>query len=138
MIVETLYQAQDSRHDAGFSLFYMGINLGSLAAPLITGLFIQDFGWHIGFSIGNIDMLLSLLIFRLITVPQLTTFNHLQDNNATWNNPVYRNNNAPKTALCFLGITAVVIALVSLGRLCLSPIGLSTIMTKLAPTILHG
>lgn len=37
VIVETLYQAQDSRHDAGFSLFYMGINLGSLNAPLITG-----------------------------------------------------------------------------------------------------
>ncbi|OTG90321.1 peptide MFS transporter [Acinetobacter sp. ANC 3813] len=129
VIVGTLYQAQDSRRDAGFSLFYMGINLGSLAAPLITGLLIKDFGWHIGFGIGGFGMLLSLVIFRLITVPQLTTFNHLQGNDATWNKPVYRNKNAPKAALCFLGITAVMIALVSLGIIQINPFALVKYLT---------
>ncbi len=44
VIVGTLYEAKDSRRDAGFSIFYMGINLGSFVAPLITGFLIKDYG----------------------------------------------------------------------------------------------
>ena len=51
VIVGTLYKANDSRRDAGFSIFYMGINMGSFIAPLITGLLAKDHGWHLGFAL---------------------------------------------------------------------------------------
>lgn len=78
VIVGTLYKAQDSRRDAGFSIFYMGINTGSFIAPLITGLLARDYGWHLGFGIGGIGMLIALLIFRFLAIPQLQTFNELR------------------------------------------------------------
>src|SRR5262245_19356019 len=47
-MVGQLYPAEDRRRDAGFSIFYMGINLGALAAPLVCGTLGQSerFGWH--------------------------------------------------------------------------------------------
>ncbi|MEB3753282.1 peptide MFS transporter [Acinetobacter sp. MD2(2019)] len=71
VIVGTLYQAQDQRRDAGFSIFYMGINLGAFFAPLITGALLKNYGWHIGFGIGGVGMLVSLLIFRGLAMPQV-------------------------------------------------------------------
>ena len=75
VIVGTLYQAQDHRRDAGFSIFYMGINLGAFLAPLVTGLLLQRYGWHVGFGIGGIGMLISLLIFRCLAMPQVRQLN---------------------------------------------------------------
>jgi POT family proton-dependent oligopeptide transporter len=75
VIMGTLYKANDARRDAGFSIFYMGINMGSFIAPLITGLLAKDHGWHLGFGIGGIGMLIALLIFRFMAMPQLQTFN---------------------------------------------------------------
>src|SRR5687767_13372170 len=49
-IVGDLYPEGGSRRDAGFSVFYMGINTGALIAPLITGLLAERVGWHWGFG----------------------------------------------------------------------------------------
>lgn len=54
VMVGTLYKKDDTRRDGGFSLFYMGINMGSFIAPLITGFLVRDYGWHWGFGIGGI------------------------------------------------------------------------------------
>lgn len=48
VMVGTLYKKGDARRDGGFSLFYMGINLGSFIAPLISGWLIKTHGWHWG------------------------------------------------------------------------------------------
>ena len=48
-MVGTLYSRDDTRRDSGFSIFYMGINLGAFIAPLITGWLGQKINWHIGF-----------------------------------------------------------------------------------------
>lgn len=69
VMVGTLYKKGDARRDGGFSLFYMGINMGSFIAPLISGWLIKTHGWHWGFGIGGIGMLVALIIFRVFAVP---------------------------------------------------------------------
>src|SRR2546428_2770197 len=49
-IVGQLYAKDDPRRDAGFSLFYMGINLGALISPIVCGYLGQRIGWHWGFG----------------------------------------------------------------------------------------
>jgi len=52
-LVGTLYTADDPRRDAGFSLFYLGINLGALLGPLLTGWLQSSFGFHVGFCCSS-------------------------------------------------------------------------------------
>ena len=55
-IVGALYKEGDSRRDAGFSVFYMGINLGAFLGPLIAGYLAQRVDWHLGFGCAAIGM----------------------------------------------------------------------------------
>ena len=64
-IVGDLYPAADARRDAGFSIFYMGINLGALIAPLITGVLGERVGWHYGFGAAGVGMVIGLITYRL-------------------------------------------------------------------------
>ncbi len=59
-LVGSLYAEGDERRDAGFSLFYLGINLGALVGPLLTGLAQQEMGFHYGFGLAAIGMALGL------------------------------------------------------------------------------
>ncbi|MEU2204662.1 peptide MFS transporter [Microbacterium oleivorans] len=59
-VVGTLYPADDPRRDAGFSLFYLGINLGAFAGPLLTGLLQSTLGFHWGFGLAALGMALGL------------------------------------------------------------------------------
>ena len=60
-LVGSLYEQGDVRRDAGFSLFYMGINLGALFGPLIAGYLAQKVDWHIGFASAGVGMTLGLV-----------------------------------------------------------------------------
>lgn len=77
-MVGQLYAAGDTRRDAGFSIFYMGINVGAMLAPFVTGFLAQhsafkailaDWGfnpnhsWHWGFAAAGIGMVLGLIVF---------------------------------------------------------------------------
>ena len=53
-------EGEDARRDAGYSIFYMGINLGALLAPLICGFLGQTVGWHVGFGAAGVGMLLGI------------------------------------------------------------------------------
>lgn len=63
--VGELYGADDRRRDAGFTIFYMGINLGALFSPLICGTLGERYGWHYGFSAAAVGMLIGLSVFVL-------------------------------------------------------------------------
>ncbi|MFN0217731.1 MAG: peptide MFS transporter [Hyphomicrobium sp.] len=78
-LVGGLYGRDDDRRDAGFSLFYMGINIGAFIAPLVTGFLAQSAlfkgwlaaagfdpgkSWHWGFAAAGIGMTIAMLIFR--------------------------------------------------------------------------
>ena len=60
-VVGTLYSADDTRRDAGFSLFYLGINLGGFLGPILTGLLQSTLGFHYGFGIAAVGMALGLV-----------------------------------------------------------------------------
>ena len=60
-MVGGLYKEGDIRRDKGFSIFYIGINLGSLLATMIVGLVVAEWGWHAGFGLAGIVMLLGLI-----------------------------------------------------------------------------
>jgi len=77
-MVGSLYKAGDVRRDAGFSIFYMGINLGAFAAPLITGWLAQSdqfkgllrgwgwdpaHSWHWGFAAAGVGMTVGLIVY---------------------------------------------------------------------------
>ena len=60
-VVGTLYSAEDPRRDAGFSLFYLGINLGGFFGPIVTGLLQSTLGFHVGFGIAAVGMAAGLV-----------------------------------------------------------------------------
>ena len=59
-IVADLYPEGGARRDAGFSVFYMGINVGALAGPLICGYLGENINWHLGFSAAGVGMVLGV------------------------------------------------------------------------------
>ncbi len=60
-MVGKLYSADDPRRDSGFSIFYMGINVGAMIAPLICGYIGQRIDWHLGFATAGVGMCLGLV-----------------------------------------------------------------------------
>ena len=56
VMVGKLYAEDDPRRDSGFSIFYMGINLGAMIAPLICGYIGQRISWHLGFAMAGFGM----------------------------------------------------------------------------------
>ncbi|KQP74420.1 MFS transporter [Microbacterium sp. Leaf288] len=60
-VVGTLYTPKDPRRDAGFSLFYLGINLGAFLGPIVTGFLQSNVGFHWGFGVAAIGMAIGLI-----------------------------------------------------------------------------
>lgn len=65
VIVGKLYPENDPRRDSGFTLFYMGINVGSLIATLACGWIGETYGWNYGFGLAGIGMILGMVTFLL-------------------------------------------------------------------------
>jgi proton-dependent oligopeptide transporter, POT family len=66
-VVGDLYPGGDPRRDAGFSIFYMGINVGGMLGPLVCGWLAQSdsFGWHYGFAAAGFGMLFGVIQFQM-------------------------------------------------------------------------
>lgn len=64
-MVGSLYKPGDSRRDSGFTIFYIGINIGAATAPLIVGYIGEVYGWHYGFGLAGIGMLLGQTVYLL-------------------------------------------------------------------------
>jgi len=62
-LVGNLYNEGDKRRDAGFTIFYMGINLGAFLSPLVCGWLGHAYGWHYGFAAAGIGMLAGIIVF---------------------------------------------------------------------------
>lgn len=63
-MVGTLYQPGDRRRDSGFTIFYMGINLGSLLSQLLCPILADLYGWWAGFGLAALGMLLSWALIQ--------------------------------------------------------------------------
>ena len=67
-IVGELYPAGSTKRDGGFTIFYMGVNLGAALSPLLCGYIGETYGWHYGFGLATIGMLIGLAIFVMPTL----------------------------------------------------------------------
>jgi POT family proton-dependent oligopeptide transporter len=118
-IVGDLYGATDPRRDAGFSIFYMGINTGALLAPIITGFLGERVGWHLGFGAAGVGMLIGLVTFRMRAGSTLGALGSA----ASGSEPDQRR--ARAVTLVALGIIVVLIALAMAGVISIDPITFS-------------
>ena len=59
-LVGALYSREDSRRDSGFTIFYMGINLGAFVATLFCAYLGETYGWRYGFGVAGIGMIFGL------------------------------------------------------------------------------
>jgi POT family proton-dependent oligopeptide transporter len=64
-MVGSLYEEGDARRDGGFTIFYMGINVGAALAPFVAGTLGQKVGWHWGFAAAGVGMIFGLIQYRL-------------------------------------------------------------------------
>jgi POT family proton-dependent oligopeptide transporter len=62
-MVGGMYPSKDGRRDSGFYIFYMGINLGAFLGALVVGYVGEKIGWHYGFGLAGIGMVLGLLVY---------------------------------------------------------------------------
>ena len=69
-IVGELYPEGGARRDAGFTIYYMGINLGAFLGPLVCAFLGENVNWHVGFAAAGVGMFFGLVQFRL-SQPQL-------------------------------------------------------------------
>ncbi len=60
-IVGDLYPGEDAKRDAGFSIFYMGINIGALVAPLVCSFLGENINWHLGFLAAGLGMTFGII-----------------------------------------------------------------------------
>jgi proton-dependent oligopeptide transporter, POT family len=66
VMVGQLYAETDPRRDSGFTIFYMGINLGALLAPLVAGTLGETVGWHWGFAAAAVGMIAGLVCYQAL------------------------------------------------------------------------
>ncbi|PAE23405.1 peptide MFS transporter [Bacillus sp. 7894-2] len=107
-VVGDIYSPEDNRRDAGFSIFYMGINLGGFLAPLIVGTVGMNYNFHLGFAIAAVGMFFGLLVFIF------TKKKNLGLAGTYISNPLSANEK--KTVYTRIGLGAIIIAiLVAVG-----------------------
>ncbi|MEO7042798.1 MAG: peptide MFS transporter [Gemmatimonadaceae bacterium] len=118
-IVGDLYPEGGARRDAGFSIFYMGINTGSLTAPLITGFLGERVGWHWGFGAAGLGMIIGLLTYRSRVKPTLGPIGAVSSASPAEQSRV-RN-----ITIAGVAIVAALIVLVATGVITINPVALA-------------
>ncbi|MEV4616490.1 oligopeptide:H+ symporter [Kitasatospora sp. NPDC049258] len=100
----------DPRRDGGFTIFYMGINLGAFAAPLVIGTVGQKVDWHLGFALAGVGMALGLAQYLLGT-------RHLSAQSNVVNSPISpaEKRSVLRKAALWLAAAAVFYAVVALS-----------------------
>jgi len=63
--VGMLYTSGDDRRDRGYSIFYVGVNLGAFIAPLVAGTLGEKVGWHYGFGAAGVGMIVALIVYMV-------------------------------------------------------------------------
>ncbi|CNE07382.1 peptide MFS transporter [Yersinia mollaretii] len=131
VMVGTLYKPGDARRDGGFSLFYMGINMGSFIAPLLSGWLLKTHGWHWGFGIGGIGMLVALLIFRYFAIPSMKRYDAEVGLDSSWNRPTNKRQGVGKWVAAILVLIVAIIAMISNGIIPINPVLVASLLVYL-------
>ncbi|MCX5147396.1 oligopeptide:H+ symporter [Streptomyces sp. NPDC048550] len=126
MVGQLYRDANDPRRDGGFTIFYMGINLGAFVAPLTIGYVGQEVNWHIGFAMAGVGMALGLLFYFF-------GFRHLNPVSNQVPSPLSaeEKSSVVKKGLIWLGVAAAAYAIIGLA-------GIFTINYALWPLTIAG
>ena len=120
-IVGDLYPEGGARRDAGFSVFYMGINTGAFLGQLVTGFLGESVGWHWGFGAAGVGMLIGLTFFATRSGK---TLGSLGLDTSKHPDPVVQARQVTRAKIGItigLGILAVVVVLAAVGAITLNP-----------------
>lgn len=121
VMVGMLYKENDSRRDSGFTLFYMGINLGAFVSPIVCGLVQKEFGWHLGFGMGGLGMLIAIAIFYFKTIPDFKEFQKNVGMTKEWESPSIKRKNVGFVLLLLAILFVIFVALCLSGIINLNP-----------------
>jgi proton-dependent oligopeptide transporter, POT family len=130
-IVGGLYEENDRRRDAGFSIFYMGINVGALISPLACGTVAKLTNWHYGFGLSGVGMTIGLIQFVLGQ-------KHLQDAGLRPPPDPVAKRQAWLGAAVLAGIFAVVTGLSAASLIHVSPAGVSNALGLFLTLVVVG
>lgn len=128
-VVGTLYAADDTRRDAGFSLFYLGINLGAFFGPILTGWLQSSAGFHWGFGLAAVGMTLGLVQYSFGRRSLPAAAREVR-------NPLPRGR-YPLVAMIGLGAVALVAVLVLVGVVRADNLALIVILGSLVATVAY-
>jgi POT family proton-dependent oligopeptide transporter len=128
-LVGSLYAEDDDRRDAGFSIFYMGINLGALVGPLLTGLLQKEWGFHFGFGLAAVGMALGLLQYSLgrKRLPEET--HHVP-------NPLHTNGRIGY-GVAAVGVVGLIVTLVAVGVITADRLADIVVWTSAAAAVVY-
>jgi len=135
VMVGALYPKGDSRRDGGFTLFYMGINIGALLAALIVGVFKEKGMWHVGFGVGGLGMLVSLLIYRFVAQKNLTRYARAKGVSAEWEKSNDHYKNIGRWVGGFVALLVAAVLLVSTGMISFNPEVVAEYMTYIIAAV---
>ncbi|WP_422117649.1 peptide MFS transporter [Brachybacterium sp. UNK5269] len=121
-LVGSLYTREDPRRDAGFSIYYMGINIGGLLGPLLTGLAQKEWGFHLGFGLAAVGMAIGLAQYAATRKGLPAAVHHVPD-------PLPRSQ-YPRWAAIAVATVVLILALVLTGVL--NAGNLATVVAALA------
>ncbi|WP_431804629.1 peptide MFS transporter [Microbacterium sp. bgisy203] len=128
-LVGMLYSADDPRRDAGFSLFYLGINLGAFAGPLLTGLLQSTLGFHWGFGLAAVGMALGLTQYAFGRKNLPAEASHVP-------NPLPKSRYPLMTGVAVAGI-AVIVLLIAIGVIRADNLAIVVIVVVIAAAIAY-
>ncbi|MGF2949761.1 peptide MFS transporter [Microbacterium alcoholitolerans] len=128
-VVGTLYSSDDPRRDAGFSLFYLGINLGAFFGPILTGLLQSTAGFHWGFGLAAVGMTAGLIQYSFGR-------KQLPESAHTVHNPLPRHR-YPLVGIIAIAAIVVIVVLVLIGVVRADNLSAIVILSALAATIAY-
>ena len=120
-IVGDLYPEGGARRDAGFSIYYMGINIGAFVGQLVTGFLGEKVGWGLGFGAAGVGMLLGLVTFSIFA---RRTLGDIGMSPTRHPDPIVqaRRERTVKTTLAIgVAVLAIVIVLAATGMITINP-----------------
>jgi POT family proton-dependent oligopeptide transporter len=128
-IVGDLYPEGGARRDAGFSIFYMGINIGAFVGQLVTGFLGETVGWHWGFGAAGVGMFLGLVVFWLTAGKTLGPIGREITRHPDAAAQAAQERQVKRVVAAALGLLAVLFALAATGVLTLDAQAIGRSMT---------
>ncbi len=128
-LVGDLYPEGGARRDAGFSIFYMGINTGAFIAPLITGVLGERVGWHWGFGAAGVGMVIGVLTYRARIARTLGPLGYAPSAD------VQEQQRVKRWALGLLAAAFAVVALAMAGVITINPVAVAERMSVTMATL---